>query len=373
MTDQAGELPPIRAIHLQGGCRAHDVGNLLHLEPRASNGGVATYEPPSYGGAYKVLHNRGLQVVGVDFYEDLEQAQGRLPPKWRSLHLTGVPGWHCAKQADVWSFLAHSAIKQSNGLLWDVASRISQQLRVCDWRLRQISESYSNQLARVVHTKDTEGTRGFFDPLTWLAYLALQGFLVDACVLRDYLAEYRALLLAQSGAFTFSGKITTASSLRKHYLKVTELHAPVDQGLRVATDSGGWLQVLGAYRDLVVHCAPLASAGHDMYAVCVPLTLGDGVTLPSIKLPIPSDPALIAKRRTTGEYFEDPEQNYARFKNALADPATAQDGLLYSHSALGQLSLLAAQLAGISPVTPQMPVLTDKDNISVQIVNPRKA
>src|SRR5690606_22337761 len=109
-------------------------------------------------------------------------------------------GWHCFNQADIWSHIAHAAIKQNNGLLWDVAQRISHLLRVCDWRLRQVSECYRDLLYAIVQAHEyTEGRR-FMDRHTWLIYMEIESFLVSACVLRDSLAEYRALLLSQSGA-----------------------------------------------------------------------------------------------------------------------------------------------------------------------------
>jgi hypothetical protein len=92
-------------------------------------------------------------------------------------------------------------------------------------------------------------------------------------------------------------------------------------------------------------------------------------TLPSIKLPIPLEPAKISESRTSGAYWNDPEQNYARFLNALENPAAAIDGLDYAHSSLGHLVVLASQLADISPVEPQIPTLTEQDILSLEVSN----
>jgi hypothetical protein len=338
------------------------------LELLASNGRVAEFVPPSFYHAYGVLKKAGFLVVGADFYLEVAQADGRRLPDWRAYHHIGRTSWPCAEQADTWGFIAHSAIRQENGPLWDVASRIRHQLRTCDWRLRQVSECYRDQLHAKVRSEGfVEGQR-FVDGFTWLGYLAIQSFLVDACVLRNYFAEYRALILSQAGQQTFKNKITSIGSLKKYYLDKISPGIPADQALATASKPGGWLHLLGSYRDLVVHSAPIASAGRDLYTVCTLLPLDNEITLPSIKLPIPPDPESISKSRTSGVYWDDPELNYARFLNALEDPASALDGLEYAHSVLGQLAVLAQELAAISPVKPEMPVLTEKDILDIKII-----
>ena len=359
--------PAIRSIHLQGGCRASDADGKLMLDPPASNGRVASFPIPQYVAAYAMLAKGGFRIVGVDFHTNVEQTDGRRLPDWRAYHHIGSTSWPCAEQADRWSFIAHSAILAKNGLLWDVASRIRHQLRTCDWRLRQISDSYHNQLQAIVRAGTFRNALRFSDGFTWLGYLALQSFLVDACVLRDYLAEYRALVLSQADQHTFKSKITRLGPLKKHYLDKVTPSEPVDHELVRASSLGGWLRLLGDYRDLVVHFAPLESAGKTLFAVCNQLPLNAETTLPCIKLPIPSDPEAIYKSRTSGAYWEDPEQNYARFVNALEDPESALDGLQYAHSSLGHLSVLAGMLADISPVKPQIPKLTEKDILNIQI------
>jgi hypothetical protein len=234
--------------------------------------------------------------------------------------------------------------------------------------LRQVSDCYRDQLNALVRASSFRDGHRFVDGFTWLAYLAIQSFLVDACVLRDYLAEYRALLLTQAGQHTFKGKVTRIGSLKKQYLNKLSSPVPVDQTLFKASEPGGWLHLLGNYRDLVVHFAPLASAGKDLYAVCSSLQLNSEASLPTVKLPIPPDPEKISESRTSGDYWNDPEQNFARFLNALEDPNSAKDGLQYAHSSLGHLALLASELIAISPIKPEMRVLTDNDIIDIHVM-----
>lgn len=370
MDESKPDRMPARSIHLQGGCRAIDnKDQKLRLDPVAS-GRIAVLPLPRYDTAYDLLRTAGFSVLGADFYFEREQTDGRRLPEWRTHHPIGSSVWPCSEQADNWSFIAYSAFRQKNGLLWDVASRIRYQLRTCDWRVRQVSESYRQQLHATVRAGTFGVGRRFKDGFTWLGYLAIQSFLVDACVLRNYLAEYRALILSQAGTHSFRTKITGMASLRKRYLEKIDPTVPVDQTLIDATAPGGWLYELGSYRDLVVHYAPLSSAGKTLYAVCTSPPFDVDTTLASIKLPIPSNPGAISAGRTSGAYFDDPELTYARFKNALDDPAVAMDGLQYAHASLGQLAVLAATLSVISPVKPEIPALTEKDIFDLKILAP---
>jgi hypothetical protein len=86
---------------------------------------------------------------------------------------------------------------------------------------------------------------------------------------------------------------------------------------------------------------------------------------------LPSDPEDIQAGRASGTYLSDPEMNYARFRNALADSGAALDGLHYAHATLGQLAVLAAALSALTPVNPVIPNLTEKDVLNIKIVTPR--
>jgi hypothetical protein len=362
-------IPAVRVFHLQGGCRAHDQSpHLIRIVPIASNGMSASFQTPSFQASYAILHSAGFRVLGVDFYTEQEQLQWLRLPDWRVYHRIGATSWPSAEQADKWSRIAHGAFKAGKGVLWDVASRISYQLRACAWRFREISESYHDILVSAIKPEPMKDGTRFASGLTWLGYLSLQGFFVDACVLRDYLAEYWALRLVEYDGLTFKSKITRMAALKKHYLEAHTLDTKIAQKLKADTDRGGWLFQLGAYRDLVVHCAPLASADKKLYALRMSLPLDAKTTLPAIKLPIPSTPSEIMKGRSSGSHFRDPQMNYARFVNALENPAVAPDGMEYAHLSLEHLGALAAELAATSPVQPEIPTLTEKDIIDLKVV-----
>lgn len=347
-------LPALRCIHLLGGCRAHHyAGNWIRLEPLALDVSELIVEVSEYAAAYAALHRIGLPVIGVDFYSDPAQVQDIRPPDWRSYLQSANTSWLCAAQADAWSQIAYGAVRQTRGHFWDVASRVSYQLRACQWRFRQLSEAYEQQLSAIVRSRKFKIGSWIVDEFTWLAYLAVQSFLIDACVLRDYLAECRAMILTPP--IQASRKVTDLATLRDLYLSKIDPILEIDKELTAATEQGGWLFRLSAYRNLVVHYAPIASAGRDLYSYSLIRYLHNGGELPSVKLPIPSEPRKIIENRRTGSYLEDPDANYARFLNALKDPDSASDSLEYSWGVLGNLAMLASKLSEISPVAPRIP------------------
>jgi hypothetical protein len=366
------EWKAVRSVHLQGGCRAFNgLNNSVELQPRASNGKIAAIVTPTYHGLFPILAQAGFSVIGADFYFDRDQTDGRRLPEWRAYN--ALPGslWPTIDQADQFSFIAHAAIKDKNGELWDIARRITYLLRTCNWRVRQISDAYHQQLMAYVKANSFTAGNRRNDEFTWLGYLAIQSFLVDACTLRDYLAEYRALIMSQAGTIPAKPRITKMASLVSRYLSVNPSLTPVDRHLSDATAVGGWLHEIGSLRDLAVHVAPLADADKRLYALCKSVPIDAQETLPSIKLPIPAEPSKIAASRHSGAHFDDPQLNFARFSNALENPDVALDGLEYAHWSLGRLASLASELSAISPVAPEMPSLTAADIIDLKITNGR--
>ena len=245
-------------------------------------------------------------------------------------------------------------IPGKNIKLWDVGSRIAHQMRVCSWRLRQVSEAYREQLCAKVDKETLSTGDRFEDGFTWLAYLSIQAFLVDACVLRDYLSEFYALHLCPDPAFLLSGPITSMGTLKKRVLDKIKSPDAETSMLKTATADGGWLHKLGSYRDLVVHCAPLAKAKGPLFAVLEELPFKDGA-LPAIRLPIPADPVAVSKSRASGVYFVNLEEQFELFLSANHGDAESSDGLTYCYDALGALAHLSRQLGNRSPIAPKIP------------------
>ena len=180
----------VREVHLLGGGRAlNGMDPSVNIRPNAVSGKLAVVTLKSFGSLYSDLKLLGLEPIGCDFITTTEAAEGQSPPEWRSRNIVS-PTWLCADQGHEWSFIANAAFKQKKGYLYDIASRISHQIRACEWRLRQLSEAYAEQLSSRLQSKSFQEGQRFLNGYTSLCYLALHSFLVEACVLRDYLAEF---------------------------------------------------------------------------------------------------------------------------------------------------------------------------------------
>ncbi|MGY2410921.1 hypothetical protein [Pseudomonas pergaminensis] len=351
--------PVLRELHLYGGARVFNgTDPKVNIQPSALSGKLASITINSYSSLYSDIKGLGLKAVGCDFFETEEEVKGFAPPLWRSINPAATPLWLCADQGQNWSFIANAAFMQKSGLFCDIASRISHQIRACEWRLRQLSEAYSNQLNGRLLSKSFVANDRFMDGNTSLCYLALQSFLVDACTLRDYLSEFYSeatIRLHDSSA----AKITSLSGL----LKSWRTHLPQDKAgkeLRASSLQDKWLYDLGAYRDLVVHVAPLANAEKTLLAFTKTIEF-HGENIPAIQLPIPLKPAQVTKKRTTGEYFEDPNLNFARGLNYIQDMDSSRDALEYAHITMQQLGAICSSIAATSPFAPEIPIITPID------------
>jgi hypothetical protein len=348
--------PVLRELHLYGGGRVlNGMDQTADLRPNAMSGKSASLNIKSYGSFYGDIRRLGLQIVGCDFFHTEEQAKSFAPPEWRSINLAASPAWLCAGQGHDWSFIANAAFLQRNGLFYDIASRISHQIRACEWRLRQLSEAYSDQLNGRLLSKSFKTNDRFLDGHTSLCYLALHSFLVDACTLRDYLSEFYSEAMIRKDDPS-AKKITALSGL----LKVWPSQPPQDKAgkeLRASSLPDNWLYELGAYRDLVVHVAPLASAAKTLLAFTKTIEF-QGELLPAIQLPIPIKPAKVKNSRTTGQYFDGRDLNFARGLNFIEDRESSRDALEYAHVSMQQLGALCSSIAGISPFAPEVPLIT---------------
>lgn len=356
------EWKSCRVVHSIGGLRLiNEYGPPVRIIPKALNGKVATFETPNYGGLFNRTKRIGLPIFGVEFLTHAAQFDGKDIPEWRSYYRSGSSAWGNEECAQLWNNISVGAHKNKNGRLWDVGARISQQLRVCGWRLKELSDSYNAQLLSVAEDKDFSSNSRFMNGYTWLCYLSMQSFLVDACILRDYLSEYAA-------GFVFAGvdnkrrmSITTLSGLKKHVINGLDVDDPIAKELKKITSDNGWLKELGAYRDLAVHSAPLAQAERLLFAIAKKINIPGG-ELPYICCPMPKNPGGISASRANGSVFDDFEKQINRYVGVGDEEYGYIDGLEYCHEILGLMSGLANKLASRSPVKPQIMVF-DRSNI----------
>jgi hypothetical protein len=370
MTQVHQNWPATRIVHLIGGCRAiNNLSPLVSFEPLTLDGEKVQFQISRYAAIFNSLESLGAPIVGVDFYSHVLEAKGFMPPNWRSYHRTKTNSWPTEETAQKWRNIGHAAFAQKNGKLWDIGSRIGHQLRVCDWRLREVSEAYCNQLSAKVQMKDFKVGQRFENGFTWLSYLSIQSFLVDACILRDYLSEFIFEFIYRDMVNIGDYKIRSMGALKKKVIdKLTETDIFTEE-LKEATNKDGWITLLGNYRDLVVHSAPLAQAERKLFSICEELKIGEGGRLPIIRCPIPENPAKILTSRSTGCHFEDFDNQFNIFIKASKGDIPMMDGLDYASIVLGNLAIISDKVAEKSPIRPQMPVFDDSNIIgSMKII-----
>lgn len=297
-----------------------------------------------------------LQVFGLSALQHQLELDGVVPPEWRTVHYEPRPAWLGNDVAVTWSQIAYAAWKARAGHLWDCAARVSYQIETVTVRLRQISDGYASQLMSLVARGDFSDGERLDDLWTKPVFLAVQSFLTDACVLRDYLAEFAAAFLYRVGR---PKRITKMAGLCEFIRREQPADALTGK-LWSACEPGGWLFDLGKYRNLVVHAAPLALAQRRLWVWCQAHPLPDGDLLPTVRFPLPPNPAAIMKARDNPDY-EDFEKLAQDFAGVAKVSSTLLDALQYAHGVLGDAAELATELAAFSPVAPRMPTLRRDD------------
>jgi hypothetical protein len=356
--DSLDAQPPAKRIfHLAGGLRALSVGDgEIVIQPSTTNGNPFLLREKSYASVYGDLGKIGLSIVGVDFYEHTSQLEGTAPPSWRVFQ-EGWPSWDQAQQ---WAEIANAGFLKQDGYLWDLAGKISQQFRICSLRVKQVSESYSDQLNARCRHREITGAQRFEDGFTQLAYISVQSYLTEACTLRDYLAAFAAKFLWPQHATVNGCHITTWEKLPKSLKNLVGSDLLAQRVTSISCE-GGWLKQLGDYRNLAVHSAPLAIAGARLFAVVDVRPLSEAQLVPYLKLPLPENPAELSSQRSSQEHFADFQTQFDAFVRAAAGEAPSIDGLDYVWMTHGQISELSAAILARSPVKGRMIVLGESD------------
>jgi hypothetical protein len=335
----------------------------VHVYPVPSGSPEPRFLARAYSTLYQDLQARDLLPIGFEFVSNSLEAQGLVPTNWRSYHPWSPKNvWPCEVQIDEWSQIGWVASQEGNAELWDLARRISHQLRVCAWRLYQLSDAYHVQLkARTAEGNISTGRR-FEDGFTWLGYLAAQAYLVDACILRDYLAEFFVAFVCPERDRP-KVHIATMAGAKKHVLDKVKSSNPLFAELASATSRSGWLFQLGAYRDLCVHCVPLARSESRLFAVGTAIPIKGAAPLTGVSLPLPADPSGIAAERASPRRGDRLAEELKLMTSATRGEVSTADALLYCYSALDRLTYLATKVRKYSPVEPQIPNITDADLI----------
>ncbi len=259
--------PAARIVHLGGGCRAIcNFEPYFEIVPNSASGKTLRMALPDFRSLYSVIESHKLHIIGVEFVVGTDQGDGLSPTEWRFFHRHPKSVWAFDVIQD-WRGISRSAHTEKRGRLFDLAARIAYQLRICEWRLSEVCEAYFRQLrSRVLEgAKIDSGISGYDNLWVWQSYAAIHGFLFDACVLRDRLAEFAAHFIYGPKVGMTGIAVSTAASLKKMLQQIGDSDA-LTLSLRSAMQEDGWLQELGAYRDLVMHAAPLARAQRRLFA-----------------------------------------------------------------------------------------------------------
>ena len=367
MPTQTAPWPAAVAVHLSGGLRAvctKEKGAVFFPTMPAQTS--PTFPISQYKAIYSELGRAGFGIVGADFLSHKWEIDGLMPPEWRAHHWSNPTVWPCAAETMRWSQVGHAAYQRRMGRLWDVSRRISQQIDVCGWRLRQVSEAYHDQLHGTCGRGQHRVGSRFADLYTTRVYSAVQSFLVDACVLRDSFADF---------AFWFvfkprGSKVENVTSFGQLCSKVLKANTDTDlvsSSLKQISGDGGWLKELGEYRDFVVHVALLNTASHSVQVLCGMSILANDIQLPVISCPIPKKPMEISRARTDKDYFDDFDKLTAEVRGVVAGNVASVDALTYCHEVLGKLAGLSNLLGKQAPVEPEMPTIRPQDIISFRV------
>lgn len=345
-------------IHIFGGIRAiYSESKNIRVHPDPLDGQILEIPSTSFHGIVNRVKALNLSVVGIEVLDHKWEFDGLIPPKWRPFHERSKDPYILFGMRDKWSEIGHAAHKRQMGELWDLAARISYQIQTCVQRLYEVSKGYGTQLWSLSRRKRFKLGSRFDDARTQTVYLAIQALLIDACVLRDYLAEFAARYIYADT----SRAVTTLNGLRKYLSQKPELTDALSEELRQSTGENGWLNELADYRNLVVHSTPLATAKEHLLLLCEGQDLPTGVKLPSLCFPLPLNPGEIISARGDGNLFKDYSKMVQNFLGASDPQVQSKDALQYLHGVLEELANLSERFSTFSPVVPEIPILTDDD------------
>ncbi|GAB3319257.1 hypothetical protein GCM10027428_23720 [Haliea atlantica] len=128
------------------------------------------------------------------------------------------------------------------------------------------------------------------------------------------------------------------SKIFKKYFKGRPQPTDFREYYRRSCDEGGWLHIVGSYRDLVTHACPMFMADSQLWIRIEGLSLVGDKVIPKVLAPIPKNPATIKlERNTPGEFYKF-EKRLRDFVGDSNDAANSQDILTYATSVMRNFS-----------------------------------
>ena len=347
----------LRVVHLLGGLYAvnppqEDEVHLSASSPPDYDNILCSFTIPAYDQLFFSLHSLGLKPLGTMFVSDKRQQEGIYPPTERHYYCSSrhQGPWVVWDAMQTWGQIArHSAEGDANIPLMDLARRISFELYACSAKWFELSHAYGDVLNGQVRIKELHAGQRFETMNSLSVYLAIHSLLSEISSLRDYLAEFAAQHLLTDDLP--GNPYTKMSKLINALKKRPDITHPVARTIRdITSESGGWLSILSAYRDLVIHHAPAGMTQGWNFMVQKEFEIRGGFKLPYIETYLPSDPIAVKKERSRGTSM----RTLAEWNRAFSDASAAggPDALIYLHDAVGKLALLSLGMALHSPVKP---------------------
>lgn len=348
-----------RLAHLPGGIRAiNNPGPLVRLMPAAADGTEITFNLSLYPALHSSLGQLNLSPIGIDFFESKEEVSGYHAQTWRPYHNDLATRYITFEAEDVWRCLAGGGYQAGDFDFMDICSRVAFEIRAVSWRFRELSEAYHRELRSLCQLGQFHDGHAVRTESSFFIDFSMHAFLVHACSLRDYLAEFLSKYVFNPHLKDKTKTIRTMSSLRRLVLKEVKDKLPIASDLCEITDRSSpndWLARLGAYRNLSVHSVPLMQAIERRFLFQKLIQIDEATFMPSVYFPLPSDPYSIESLRSKGGMFT----TLADWVNAstthLTQEITDPDALTYCHTNLGKLMLLACRVSDCSPIRPKRP------------------
>lgn len=339
----------VRVAHLSGGVRAvSNPGPRVYLLPRMGEQ-AAVFELTDYRALFGLLMEAGFDIIGCDFIESPEELSGIMEPQWRAFMqpLAGMswPPWEVRQD---WANISHRAGWADRMSTFEKARHVSMQLRICAFRLRDLSEAYHRHLTALCRGEDFKPghmTDGQYSEHLFISAHAMFGELAS---LRDHLAMF----VAREVLGNLRPNIDSWSRLLEDKAFLRSNHAIVP----TLQQEASWLERFGQYRNLVVHNAPLGETHGAIMVTQVRMEtpLGD---VPTVSLRLPSDPEALVKRLRSGAALN----SFAHWLEISRAKMEGPELLTYCQEVFNGLVRLAHSIARHSPVEGKIASITDED------------
>ncbi|MCU8395879.1 hypothetical protein M2G63_20510 [Vibrio vulnificus] len=332
-----------REVHLIGGAYAINDPNekdKVYIFPNSLDGQQAVLTIPSYSKLfYAIKKLRISKIVGVEFLNHVNQIDGISPTEWRAYSSYKSNSWAHIEACWKWGDISFEAYKCKNGHLWDLSKRIQHQITTLNNSLQHLSSTYRRQLNSKV-ADGFEDNERFENGYSSYIYDSFQHFLFDACMLRDYIAEFVFHYVVPLDVKSGEKHMTTTSKIYNKYYKSREVSSDYEVYFKNICSSNGWLNELGVYRDLVMHACPLSMPKQRVWIRTGTIELLGNKLLPQIIAPIPKKPLDLKNERNSFKYFSDFERQANAFFNQANDEEESIDILSYAIDVMDNFSTL---------------------------------